>query len=82
MKTFRAITPDGCLHKRQSPRGYTHVIAVRERDGRWRVIAWCGSLALAQRKLRTQRPIYLTYPMQMIAIENPNTPPAPPHAPP
>lgn len=48
-------TPDGVTHKRKTDRNYTHAVAYVNDAQAWRVIHYCGSLALAQKQCQTSR---------------------------
>lgn len=50
--TFVAMAPDGTLMERTTQRSYTHAVIGQLEDGRWVSIAFCGSLKLAQTRLR------------------------------
>ena len=62
MTTYRVTLPDGTIATRKSNRAYTHAVAVyatswKDPNGprRWGMLAFCGSLKLADKRAAERR---------------------------
>ena len=56
MKTsYTATFEDGHIETRKSHRIYTHCVVATDGNGRYSDANWCGSLRLAQNKVREQK---------------------------
>jgi len=54
-RKLTATLPDGGIATRTTHRTYTHVIASRKGDSKWRAEGWAGSITLAKKRLAAEQ---------------------------
>lgn len=63
--TYEIILPDGNVRTRNSARIYTHAVVAQGERG-WGLVAFCGSLALAEKRIEDWRRCVPSEPAQIV----------------